>query len=125
MAACEAFLMNDPETALEHMDLKTVKYYGTEELSAACGRILTERDPDWVFIQRCERCGGYALMMVCDNDFAYYDDGPVLRDVYLYPVESPEQAEELISSSEGLLGLVSQTPGKGVVWRDVRRYHWL
>ncbi|MBQ6389590.1 MAG: hypothetical protein IJH90_08200 [Mogibacterium sp.] len=87
--ACIGFKMKDAAQAYRHMKLELVEDYG----SKAYGNILHTWDDGERYLCRCRSCGGYVLVQsseyhsFTDGDDSYYKD--------YFPVDSPEEADEL------------------------------
>ena len=95
MGACIGFKMKDAVEAFEHMDLQVVESYG----DYAYGHILHTWDDGERYLCRCKNCGGYVLIQnsefhcMTDGDDSYYHDR--------FPVDSPEEADELNRKYDG------------------------
>ena len=93
--ACIGFNMKDASEAYRHMDLECVEDYG----DFAYGHQLHTWDDGKRLLCRCRACGGYVLVQksefhdMADGDDSYYRD--------LFPVDSPEEAEELNRKYDG------------------------
>ena len=103
--ACIAFGMKDPNEAFAHMKTRRVENYG----DYAYGHYLHTWDEGERFLLKCEACGGYVLLQkseyhsFSDTADSYYSDW--------FPVESPEEADELNRKYDGFK-IEQEFPGR-------------
>lgn len=90
---CEAFLMDDPEKAREHMKLRMVENCG----SYAYGHDLYVWDKGVRWLGRCA-CGGYILIQESGNHGAFGDESKY--EDYC-PVSGADGADELKRKYDG------------------------
>jgi hypothetical protein len=112
---CKAFEMKDARAAREHMDYEIIKDYG----DYAYGHYLHTWDDGKRLLARCKNCGGYILIQSSEFHGAYDDD-----DYYVdfFPVESPEQADELNRLYSGF-EIESSFPSRYLMMTNLQ-LHW-
>ncbi|MBR2669229.1 MAG: hypothetical protein IKE36_05465 [Solobacterium sp.] len=115
MSRCIAFNMADAKEAFDHMreDHEDVIEYG----GYAYGHNLFTWDTGNRTLRRCRKCGGYILVQ--DSEYHGMEDDDYYTDYF--PVDSPEEADELNKKYSGF-EIETEFPGrylmfdKGVHW---------
>ena len=118
MAACKAFMMKTIDEALEHWGegWESSEEYG----DTAYNHPLHTWDEGQRKLRRCISCGGYILCQwsefhsLTDDSDSYYTD--------FFPVEGPEEADELNYKYNGFQ-IESQFPKRYLCITN-GRYHW-
>ena len=113
---CKGFEMKDAAEAYRHMELQLVEEYGDR----AYGHYLYTWDDGERYLCRCKACGGYVLVQQSEfhdmmgGDDSYYTD--------YFPVDSPEEADELNRKYDGFA--IELESGIRFMIADRNSPHW-
>lgn len=91
---CEAFEMENPMEALDHIEFEIVEDYG----DTAYGHPIHTWDDGHRMLAKCKKCGGYLLIQKSEYHGSNGDDS-IYTDYF--PVDGPEEANYLNKRYDG------------------------
>ena len=112
---CEAFQMQDPVEAFQHLKLRTVENYG----GSAYGHSLYTWDRGERWLGQCT-CGGYVLVQESEYNSPNWSE----EDDYVdyFPVSGPEEADELNRKYDGF-SIEREFSGR-ILYSTNGKLHW-
>ncbi len=90
---CEAFDLENPMEALEHIDYEIIEDYG----DTAYGHPIHVWDAGKRILGKCKKCGGYLLIQASE----YHGESRINYYTDYFPVSSPEEADFLNKQYDG------------------------